>query len=82
MSRGYDDPMVTVLGKDPCDELEYLGAIWKFDESKSNQRLIDGIKYATGIRSVVGITWNNKNDKLYAVNHGRDYLYNHDPKHY
>ena len=24
------------------DELEYLGAIWKFDESKSNQRLIDG----------------------------------------
>ena len=42
MSRGYDDPMATVLGKDPCDELEYLGAIWKFDESKSNQRLIDG----------------------------------------
>ena len=82
MSRGYDDPMATVLGKDPCDELEYLGAIWKFDESKSNQRLIDGIKYATGIRSVVGITWNNKNDKLYAVNHGRDYLYNHAPKHY
>ena len=34
------------------------------------------------VRSVVGITWNNKDDKLYAVNHGRDYLYNHAPKHF
>ena len=82
LSLGYDDPMATVLGKDPCDELEYLGAIWKFDENKPNQRLVDGIKYATGVRSVVGITWNNKDDKLYAVNHGRDYLYNHAPKHF
>ena len=82
LTRGYDDPMATVLGKDPCDELEYLGAIWKFDENKRNQKLIDGKKYATGIRSVVGVTWNKKDDKLYAVNHGRDYLYNHAPKHF
>ena len=26
--------------------------------------------------------WNKKDDKLYAVNHGRDYLYNHAPKHF
>ena len=82
LSRGYDDPMATVLGKDPCEELEYLGAIWKFDENKPNQRLVDGVKYATGIRSVVGITWNNEDNKLYAVNHGRDYLFNHAPKHF
>ena len=82
LTRGYDDPMATVLGKDPCDELEYLGAIWKFDENKLNQSLNDGIRYATGIRSVVGITWNKKDDQLYAVNHGRDYLYNHAPKYF
>ena len=82
LTRGYDDPLATVLGKEPCDELEYLGAIWKFDENKLNQKLIDGKKYATGIRSVVGITWNKKDDKLFAVNHGRDYLYNHAPKHF
>ncbi|MEO2056524.1 MAG: PQQ-dependent sugar dehydrogenase, partial [Flavobacteriaceae bacterium] len=82
LARGYDDPLATVLGKEPCDELEYLGAIWKFDENKLNQKLIDGKKYATGIRSVVGVTWNKKDDKLYAVNHGRDYLYNHAPKHF
>ena len=82
MTRGYDDPLATVLGREPCDELEFLGAIWKFDKNKLNQTLSDGIKYATGIRSVVGITWNNKIDQLYAVNHGRDYLHNHAPKHF
>jgi glucose/arabinose dehydrogenase len=82
MTRGYDDPMATVLGRYPCDELEFLGAIWKFDKNKLNQKLIDGEKYSTGVRSVVGITWNNYVDNLYAVNHGRDYLYNHAPKFY
>ena len=80
MTKGYDDPMATVLGRNPCDELELLGSIWKFDKNKLNQTLTDGIKYSTGIRSVVGITWNNKIDQLFAVNHGRDYLYNHAPK--
>jgi len=80
MTKGYDDPMATVLGRNPCDELELLGSIWKFDKNKLNQTLTDGIKYSTGIRSVVGITWNNKIDQLFAVNHGRDYLFNHAPK--
>ena len=82
MTRAYDDPMATVLGRYPCVELVFLGAIWKFDKNKLNQKLIDGEKYSTGVRSVVGITWNNYVDHLYAVNHGRDYLYNHAPKFY
>ena len=82
MTKGYDDPMATVLGRDPCDELELLGAIWKFDKNKLNQTLTDGNKYSTGVRSVVGITWNNEVNQLFAVNHGRDYLYNHAPKFY
>ena len=32
---------------------------WKFDKNKTNQKLTDGEKYSTGVRSVVGITWNN-----------------------
>ena len=79
MTKGYDDPMATVLGRNPCDELELLGAIWKFDKNKLNQTLTDGYKYSTGVRSVVGITWNDHIDQLYAVNHGRDYLHNHAP---
>ena len=82
LAKGYDDPMATVLGRNPCDELDYLGAIWKYDKNIPNQKLLDGIKYSTGVRSVVGITWNNRLDKLYAVNHGRDYLHNHAPKYF
>ena len=82
MTKGYDDPMATVLGRYPCDELEFLGAIWKFDKNKLNQKLTDGEKFSTGVRSVVGITWNDYTNELFAVNHGRDYLHNHAPKYF
>ncbi|UWX55589.1 PQQ-dependent sugar dehydrogenase [Maribacter litopenaei] len=38
--------------------------------------------FATGIRSMVAISWNNADDKLYGVQHGRDYLHNHAPQYY
>ena len=82
LSRGYDDPMATVLGRNPCDELDYLGSIWKFDKNTLDQKLIDGVKYSTGVRSIVGLTWNDQMDQLFAVNHGRDYLHNHAPKYF
>jgi glucose/arabinose dehydrogenase/cytochrome c553 len=59
-------------GVDPSPELERHGGIWKFDANKLNQTQDDGVKYATGIRSVVGMTWNNADDKLYAVMNGID----------
>ena len=31
---------------------------------------------------MVGITWNDYTNELFAVNHGRDYLHNHAPKFY
>jgi len=37
---------------------------------------------ATGLRSIVGITWNDDDNSLYAVNHGRDYLHNHAPQYF
>ena len=82
LARGYDDPMATVLGRNPCDELDYLGSILKFDKNILDQKLIDGVKYSIGVRSVVGLTWNNQLDQLFAVNHGRDYLHNHAPKYF
>jgi glucose/arabinose dehydrogenase len=56
--------------------------VWRFDENKLEQRQSDGVRFATGLRSIVGITWNKKQDNLYAVNHGRDYLHNHAPDYY
>jgi glucose/arabinose dehydrogenase/mono/diheme cytochrome c family protein len=48
------------------------GGIWMFDANKTNQHQSDGIKYATGLRSLVAIDWDPKSKSLYTVNHGRD----------
>ena len=71
-----------VQGEYPCEQLDILGGIWKFNKNKLGQSLSDGERYATGIRSVVGISWNNFDNSLYGVNHGRDYLHNRAPQYY
>lgn len=71
-----------IKGHMPCPMLEYLGSIWRFDKNKPNQVQTDGELYATGIRSIVAFSWNNEDNALYAVQHGRDYLHNHAPEDY
>jgi len=61
-------------GQDPCPILEKAGGIWQFKANKLNQSYPEGVRYATGIRNIVGIDWNNKENQLYAVQHGRDQL--------
>jgi glucose/arabinose dehydrogenase/mono/diheme cytochrome c family protein len=67
-------------GIDPCPILEKRAGIWKFKEDVKGQVQEDGEKYATGLRSVVGLDWNDQNKSLYAVVHGRDYLHNAWPR--
>jgi glucose/arabinose dehydrogenase len=76
------DPRGIVRGENPCSQLDILGGVWRFDANKTEQQLSDGKRFATGIRSLVGLTWNPQTRSLYAVNHGRDYLYNHAPMYY
>ena len=71
-----------VKGEFPCQQLNDFGGIWKFDENKLNQSQSDGQRFATGIRSVVAISWNDEDNSLYAVQHGRDYLYGHAPQYF
>lgn len=67
----------------PCPILESNAGIWMFDENKLNQiRTVDGIKVATGLRSVVAMTWNKQDNTLYCVGHGRDGLVNTWPQYY
>lgn len=61
-------------GLDPCPQLEDHAGIWRFDANELNQTQKDGTKYATGIRSIVGMDWNPIDDNLYVVAHGRDHL--------
>ena len=62
-------------GKDPCPEVPFRAAIWKFDANKIGQVQDDGSPFGTGIRNTVGLTWNFTNNQLYAVQHGRDDLH-------
>ena len=59
-------------GLDPCPELEKHAGIWQFDADKTGLTQKDGYWFATGIRSVVGMQWNPKDEHLYAVVNGID----------
>ncbi|MFZ6011100.1 MAG: PQQ-dependent sugar dehydrogenase [Bacteroidota bacterium] len=61
-------------GQDPCPILEQAGGIWQFKADKKDQSYAAGVKYATGIRNVVGLDWNVTLNELYAMQHGRDQL--------
>jgi len=70
-------------GMDPCPLLERFGGIWKFKADQLDQdQLRDGVRYATGIRNAVAIHWNKKENKLYALQHGRDQLHQFFPELY
>lgn len=71
-----------VKGYSPCPQLREFAGIWKFDESKPYQLQKDGKRFATGLRSIVAMEWNEADNNLYAVNHGRDYLQSHAPESY
>ncbi|HSU26870.1 MAG TPA: PQQ-dependent sugar dehydrogenase, partial [Chitinophagaceae bacterium] len=48
--------------------------IWQFRCDKLNQSYTEGVRYATGLRNVVGLDWSTRQNALYAMQHGRDQL--------
>lgn len=77
-----DDRQPGSPGQNPCPQLEEYGGVWKFSDTKLGQRQSDGKRYATGIRSIVGMEWNTTSDALYALQHGRDDLFRTWPQYY
>src|SRR5258708_7076712 len=69
-------------GLDPSPDLENYGGIWRFDANKIGQTQKDGYKYATGIRSVLGIAWSPMDNSLYVVMNGMDNFHTRYPKIY
>jgi glucose/arabinose dehydrogenase len=63
------------LGQDPCPILKDAAGIWQFKADKANQTYADGERYATGLRNCVGLFWNDKLNALFAMQHGRDGLF-------
>jgi len=67
-------------GQDPCPILDSAGGIWQFRADKLNQGYGDGVRYATGLRNVVGLDWNTEVNDLYVMQHGRDMLFQFYPE--
>jgi len=63
------------LGRKPCPILDSAGGIWQFKADKLNQTYGDGVRYATGLRNVVGLDWNTTTNTLFVMQHGRDGLH-------
>jgi glucose/arabinose dehydrogenase len=66
----------------PCPILDSAAGIWQFKANKLNQTYKDGVRYATGLRNVVGLDWNESVNQLYVMQHGRDQLFQLFPKYY
>ena len=61
--------------KTGCPILDSAGGIWQFKADKPDQTYADGIRYATGLRNVVGLAWNQQDNQLFVMQHGRDNLH-------
>lgn len=62
-------------GMQPCPILDSAAGIWQFKADKQNQTYGDGVRYATGLRNVVGLDWNKSLNQLFVMQHGRDQLH-------
>ncbi|RFZ84851.1 sorbosone dehydrogenase [Mucilaginibacter terrenus] len=62
-------------GQPGCPILDSAGGIWQFKAGKLNQTYKDGVRYATGLRNVVGMDWNKSANQLFVMQHGRDQLH-------
>lgn len=70
------------MGIKGCPILDSAGGIWQFKADKADQTYGDGVHYATGLRNVVGLDWNNQDNVLFVMQHGRDQLHDLFPKYY
>jgi glucose/arabinose dehydrogenase len=70
------------MGQEGCPILDSAGGIWQFKADKLNQTYKDGVRYATGLRNVVGLDWNKQKKQLFVMQHGRDGLHDLWPEMY
>jgi len=74
------DRMKGSPGRNPCPLLDSAGGIFMFRADQQNQSYGNGVRYATGLRNVVGLDWNNQSNDLYVMQHGRDMLFQFYPE--
>lgn len=66
----------------PCPLLDSAAGIWQFRADVPNQAFGDGIRYATGLKNVVGLDWNPRTNSLFVMQHGRGQFHDFYPQYY
>lgn len=64
----------------PCPELPIRAGVWEFNAQGTNQTEASGQHFATGYRNLVALDVNPRNNELYAVQQGRDMLFDNWPQ--
>lgn len=72
----------TGKGMMPCPLLDSAAGIWQFKAGVPNQSFADGVRYATGLKNVVGLDWNSKTNSLFVMQHGRGQFHDFYPQYY
>ncbi|GAB3717360.1 PQQ-dependent sugar dehydrogenase [Spirosoma lituiforme] len=72
----------TGKGLMPCPLLDSAAGIWKFKANVPDQSFASGVRYATGLKNVVGLDWNGKTNSLFVVQHGRGKFDDFYPQYY
>jgi glucose/arabinose dehydrogenase len=72
----------SLVAPSPCPVLDSAGGVWQYSANKLNQSYSNGIRYATGLKNVVGINWNTQTNSLFVMQHNRDQLHDLFPQIY
>jgi glucose/arabinose dehydrogenase/cytochrome c5 len=67
-------------GQDPCTELETHAGTWRYEAGKTGQTFSPAERFATGIRNGAALAIDG--EAVYAMQHGRDQLFENWPKLY
>lgn len=76
------DGTLGARGKDATELQKTQGGYWRFDPNRLNQAQADGIRFSTGHRHSLALTWHPVSYDFYMVMMGRDMLNRVDPVHY
>ena len=72
----------TGKGQMPCTLLDSAAGIWRFKANVPDQTFASGVRFATGLKNVVGLDWNGKTNSLFVMQHGRGKFDDFYPQYY
>jgi glucose/arabinose dehydrogenase/mono/diheme cytochrome c family protein len=68
------DRQLGAKGMDATEFQKTYGGFWRFDPSKLNQTQADGVRFSTGHRHALALTWHPVSKQFFMVQMGRDNL--------